>query len=133
MAQYYNYTAVASAWDNFKYLIDAYSDIPLDGVAVDEYGYIHLNTNLIVRGEEPAFRGRMYSKDMKKHYEENLNIDLDRLLFDMRYAPQNDEKVIIKAINTYFEVLRYFPLEVEKRVYEYSKKTFEKSKQWFEY
>lgn len=124
LAQYYNFTAVASAWDNFKYLIDAYSDIPLDGVAVDEYGYIHLNTNLIVRGEEPPFRGRMYSKDMKKHYEENLNIDLDRLLFDMRYAPQNDEKARIKAINTYFEVLRYFPLEVEKRVYEYSKKTF---------
>ena len=124
LAQHYNYTAVASEWGKFKDLIDAYADIPFDGIALDEYGYMHLNTRLVVSGEEPPFRGRMYSEDMKKYYEEVLNIDLDRMLFDMRYAPQNDEKVRIKAINTYFEVLRHFPLDIEKRVYDYSKKVF---------
>lgn len=124
LAQYYNYTAVYEDWDKFKELIDAYSDIPLDGVQMDEYGYLLLNTNLIEREEEPPFRGRMYAKCMKKYYDEELNIDLDELLFDMRYAPENEEQIRIKAINTYFEALRYFPLEVEKRVYDYAKKVF---------
>ena len=124
LAQYYNYTAVTEDWEKLKYLIDAYSDIPLDGITLDEYGYIYLNTKKIRLEEEPPFRGRIYSIGMKKYYEEELNIDLDRLLFDMRYAPANDEKVRIKAINTYFEKLRHFPLEVEKRVYDYAKKVF---------
>lgn len=124
LAQYYNRSSVSEDWDNLKELIDLYSDIPIDGVQMDEYGYLVLNTNLIYSGEEPPFRGRMYSRGMKKYYEEKLNIDLDRLLFDMRYAPEGDEKVRIKAINTYFEVLRHFPLEIEKKVYDYSKKIF---------
>lgn len=124
LAQYYNYTDVASEWENFKNLIDAYSDIPLDGVLVDEYGYLVLNTGLISGGQEPPFRGRMYSKAMKKYYSTNLNTNLDQLLFDMRYAPANNDKVRIKAINTYFETLRVFPLDIEKKVYEYSKKVF---------
>ncbi len=124
LAQYYNCTAVSDEWDNFKELIDAYSDIPLDGVQLDEYGYMVLNTNSIQRGEEPPFRGRMYSKGMKAYCEEKLNLDLDRLLFDMRYAPDSNDKVRIKAINTYFELLRVFPLEIEKKAYDYSKKVF---------
>ena len=40
LAQYYNYPSVADAWDNMKNLIDAYSDIPLDGLCLDEYGYM---------------------------------------------------------------------------------------------
>ena len=40
---------------------------------------------------------------MKRYYKEKLNIELDRVLFDMRYAPDNSEKIRIKAINTYFE------------------------------
>lgn len=124
LAQYYNCTSVSEDWNNFKNLIDAYSDISLDGIQLDEYGYLLLNTNQICSGEEPPFRGRMYSKGMKKHYEEKMGINLDRLLFDMRYAPQDNEKVRIRAINTYFEVLRYFPLDVEKKAYEYSKKIF---------
>lgn len=124
LAQYYNSYAVSDAWDEFKTLIDAYSDIPLDGVQMDEYGYMVLNTNSIGRGEEPPFRGRIYSKGMKAYYRDQHNLDLDRLLFDMRYAPDSDESVRIKAINTYFELLRVFPLEIEKKVYEYSKKVF---------
>ena len=124
LAQYYNFTAVSEEWGKLKELIDGYSDIPLDGVVMDEFGYLPLNTNPVCRGEEPPFRGRMYSKQMKQYYKDTLNIDLDRMLFDMRYAPLNDEKVRIRAINKYFEELRHFPLEVEKKVYAYSKKIF---------
>ena len=122
LAQYYNYPSVADAWDNMKNLIDAYSDIPLDGLCLDEYGYMLLNTSDM----ESEFRGRHYSKGMKRYYEEKSGIDLDRLLFDMRYAPEKKEKIRIKAINTYFEKLRVFPLEIEKKAYAYAKKLFGK-------
>ena len=72
-----------------KELIDSYADIPLDGIQLDEYGYLPLNTFDM----ESEFRGRQYSKGMKRYYNDKLNIDLDRLLFDMRFAPENDEKV----------------------------------------
>lgn len=124
LAQYYNCTAVSDEWDALKSLIDSYSDIPLDGVLMDEYGYILLNHRNIKQGIEPPFRGRIYSKGMKDYCQKNLNLDLDRLLFDMRYAKATDEKVRIKAINTYFEILRIFPLEIEKKVYHYAKKIF---------
>ena len=124
LAWFYNITAVTDDWEKHKRIIDDYSDIPLDGVIMDEYGYILLNTGPITRGQDAPFGGRIYSMGMKKKYSERWNIDLDRLLFDMRYAPESDESVRIKAINTYFEKLRVFPLEVEKKVYDYTKEVF---------
>lgn len=126
LAQYYNYQAVSDAWEDHKKIIDNYADIPFDGVIMDEYGYLLLNVSMIRKGEEPPFRGRIYSAGMKKYYREKLGIDLDRLLFDMRYAPDKNEKVRIQAINRYFETLRVFPLDVEKKVYRYAKKVFGK-------
>ena len=120
VAQYYNYPSMAEAWGEMKGLIDAYADIPLDGVQLDEYGYLFLNTADL--GSD--FRGRHYSVGMSRYYRNELGQELERLLFDMRYAPQGEEAVRIRAINTYFETLRVFPLEVEKKVYAYAKERF---------
>lgn len=120
LAQYYNYPSMADAWDNMKKLIYEYADIPLDGIQLDEYGYLLLNTSDM----ESEFRGRHYSEGMKRYYKDTLNTEIEKLLFDMRYAPENNEKVRIKAINTYFETLRVFPLEVEKKAYSYAKQVF---------
>lgn len=124
IAQYYNSVAVSDAVEHHLNLIEAYGDIGLNGIMMDEYGYLVLNTANIEAGTEEPFRGRIYSDGMKKHYAEEWGMDLDRLLFDMRYAPEADEKVRIKAINTYFEKLRVFPLIVENRVAEYCKEKF---------
>ncbi len=124
VCQYYNFWAVSEHFEYFKNVIDSYSDIPLDGITMDEYGYMVLNTNDIRSGKEPPFRGRIYSEGMRKYYENTLKTDMLRLMFDMRYAPENDEAVRIKAINTYFETLRVFPLDIERKVYDYAKKTF---------
>ena len=121
VAQYYNYSSMAEAWDTFHDIISAYADIPLDGIIFDEFGYMLLDLRYISK-----FRGRMYSKGMKRYYEDKLNIDLDKLLFDMRYAPKGNEEVRIKAINIYFETLRVFPLEIEKKAYAYAKELFGK-------
>ena len=121
VAQYYNSPSIAEFWDTLHDIITAYSDIPLDGILLDEFGYISLDLDM-----ESPFRGRLYSRGMKRYYEEKLNIDLDSLLFDMRYAPCGNEEVRIKAINTYFETLRVFPLEIEKKAYAYAKELFGK-------
>ena len=124
MAWFYNVTAVSDDWEYHKKLIDAYADIPFDGLFLDEYGYILLDTSNISKDPTGSFRGRIYSFGMKKTYTERWGLDMDRLLFDMRYAPEGNPDVRIRAINTYFEKLRVFPMEVEKQVYEYGKKVF---------
>lgn len=124
ISQYYNAIAVTDAWPEFKKQIDDYADIGLGGIMMDEYGYMVLNSVDIVKGKEEPFRGRTYSNGMKKYYEDKMGLDLDRLLFDMRYAPDNNESIKIKAINTYFETLRVFPLEIENKVAAYCKEKF---------
>ena len=121
-AQYYNYTQVfgGSQYEVFRKLMDGYADIPLDGIALDEFGYLYLDC----RGGQPPFRGRLYSTGMKKHFAERLSTDIDRLLFDMRYAPSNDDTVRIRAVNTYFRELKDPPAENERLVYEHAKKLF---------
>ena len=122
VAQYYNYTQVFgdSQAEIFCRVMDGYADIPLDGIALDEFGYLYLDC----RGDQPPFRGRLYSRGMKKHFAERLDTDIDRLLFDMRYAPSDDDSVRIRAINIYFRELRKPPAENERLVYEHAKKLF---------
>lgn len=102
-------------------LMDAYADIPFDGICMDERGFLSLNTSGVNCGTEEPFRGRIYSEGQRKYYAENLQLDLQRLLFDMRYAPQGDEKVRIKAINTYFDNLRVGTLKAEYGVAKHAK------------
>lgn len=124
VAQYYNSTAVTDAFTYHKKQLDSYSDIPLDAFLMDEYGYMVLNIWDVDTGNEEPFRGRIYSAGMKKYYAETLGLDLDRLIFDNFYAPESDERVRIRAINTYFETLRHFPLQIENQVYDYAKKLY---------
>lgn len=122
VAQYYNWPELfgASDWEERKALMDIYADIPMDGYAMDEYGYMLLDISNVINGKLPPFRSRFYSPAQKKYYLEKLNIDLDRMLFDMRYAPTGEEGVRIRAINYYFDHLRVPILEEEHRVAEYA-------------
>ena len=125
VAQYYNYTEAGEPqWQRCKYILDSYADIPLDGFGLDEFGMSYLNAYGVHEGLEEPFRGRRYSVGMNQYYQEVLGLDLKRLLFDMRYAPEAQEAVRIKAINIYFEKLRYFPLYTELRVAEYAKELY---------
>ncbi len=124
VAQYYNWPELfgASDWVERKALMDIYADIPMDGYAMDEYGYMMLNVSDVWSKALPPFRSRLYSPHQKAYYQEKLGIDLDRMLFDMRYAPACDDKVRIRAINNYFEHLRVPVLAEERRTAEYAKK-----------
>lgn len=124
IVQYFNYYEFFgdSHWLADKALMDAYADVPFDGICMDERGYLALNTSGISCGMEEPFRGRLYTEYQEKFFTEKLNIDLKRLLLDMRYAPENDEKIRIRAINIYFEQLRKPIVRNEWLVAEYAKK-----------
>ncbi len=123
IVQYYNSNECygTSAWTELKAKMDIYKDIPLDGICMDEYGYMMLDYG--VTNEKP-YRLRFYSKPQSDFFKEKYGINLEKLLFDMRYAPENNDSVRIKAINTYFDNLREPIIKIERNVADYAKKLF---------
>lgn len=119
--QYFNwYDCYGDAmFRQHKATMDMFADIPLDGYCMDEAGYMVLDSS---KSHEERDWFRMYSAAQRDYYENSLGIDLDRLLFDMRYAPENDEGVRIRAINRYFEEHQKQPVRIEWEVAEYEKK-----------
>ncbi len=126
VAQYGNWYELFGGrdWPARKALMDMYADIPFDGVCMDEYGYMLLNVDGVRRGELPPFRSRFYGEGQKEHYRKKFGLDLDRELFDMRYAPLGSDGVRIRAVNRYYEELRVPVLEEERRVADYARKLF---------
>ena len=95
-------------------IIEALSDAPLAGYYMDESGYLPLDTRNIRKGEAPPWRGRFFSQAMAVEWRRKHGGDLVRTRFDMRYAPDGNEGVRIRAINRYMEFMRMKPLEVER-------------------
>lgn len=125
-AQYYNWNELFgdSDWPERKALMDMYADVALDGVVMDEFGYMLLDTADVDSGRLPPFRSRFYSPAQKEWYRKKFGLDLDRELLNMRYVPEGEEKTRVAAINRYFDELREPVLREERRVAEYAKKLF---------
>ncbi len=108
--------------DDFK----AYGDIPFDAVGLDEYKNMTIARQPILQNTHDVFRERLYSLGMAKVMKETRGMDMDKILFDMRYAPQGLPAVRIKAINEYMRLLRTATLGVEAAVYDLGKKLYGK-------
>ena len=110
---------------NFRFqarIMDSLADVPLAGYYMDEAGYMSLNTSGVWSGKDPPWRGRYYSKAQADWWRETHGIDLKRLLFDMRHAPQGEDAVRIRAINAYMDVMRRQPCESERKMVEHQKR-----------
>ncbi len=105
--------------DYFRDALHRYADIPFDGTALDEFGYMMLKPQ-----REKPFRDRFYGHAFAAEYARRTGTSLERALFDMRYAPEGKREVRMRAINRYFDVMRDGPLVVERAFYDMSKKTF---------
>ncbi|MEP6746882.1 MAG: hypothetical protein ABJB86_04100 [Bacteroidota bacterium] len=103
-----------------------YADIPFDGIGLDEYKNMKISRQKILETNHDAFRERVYSPDMAKAMRRITGVDLDRVLFDMRYAPEGKPAVRIKAINEYMSLLRTATLGVESAMYDLGKKMYGK-------
>lgn len=109
---------------SFYRLMDAYSDIPFKGFALDEFAHMRVKPDWILKADKEKFTIRHYSLAMKTKYEDVYDRNLDEDLFRMRYSPQNDDTEKIKAVNCYMELMRKGPLESETAIVRYAKKVF---------
>jgi hypothetical protein len=115
--------AYALMLDDFK----AYGDIPFDGIALDEYKNMTIARQPVLESAHDSFRSRLYSLGMAKKMKAVTGMDMDRVLFDMRYAPQGNPGIRMRAINEYMRLLRTATLGVEAAVYDLGKKLYGKN------
>lgn len=104
--------------------IDAYSDIPLDGIMLDEYKNWALMPPWQLMFRLGDVRNRLYSKHLGDELERRTGEPAGLTLLNMRYAPQGRPEVRMKAINDYMDLVREGPMRVENAVYERSKEVF---------
>ena len=99
--------------------LDQYRDIPLDGTALDEFGYIVPPWPLT-----QPFRDRIGGKAFAETYERETGMNFVTALFNMRYSPAGHPEVRIEAIDKYWKHLREGPLAIEQEFYRYSRQLF---------
>lgn len=96
--------------------IDFYADVPLDGTALDEFGYSDTPQPLIGN-----FRDRLAGKAFAATFERETGMNFTETLFNMRYSPVGHPEVRIRAIDLYWDHLRNGPLRIEEETYRYSR------------
>ena len=109
--------------DDFK----AYGDIPFDAIGLDEYKNMTISRQPILEMAHDTFRSRLYSLGMAKQMKINTGMDMDKVLFDMRYAPADNPAVRMRAINEYMRLLRTATLGVEAAMFDLGKKLYGKN------
>lgn len=99
--------------------IDQYRGIPLDGTALDEFGYVRIPMTPV-----QPWRGQLAGDAFAAHFKQFTGQDLTKILFDSRYAPAGHPEVRIRAIDIYWDFLRTGPLRIEREFYNYSRQVF---------
>ena len=99
--------------------IDQYRDVPLDGTALDEFGYVRVP----MTPTEP-YRGQFSGKAFAAEFHRATGLDLTQTLFETRYAPAGHPGVTIRAIDEYWDFLRKGPLLIEQQFFDHSREVF---------
>jgi hypothetical protein len=100
-------------------VIDEYRDIPLDGTALDEFGYIR-----IPMVPQTPWRGHFAGHAFAARFQQATGMPLEQALFAIRYAPAGHPEVRIRAIDEYWDFFRKGPLGVENEFFQYSRQVF---------
>jgi len=100
-------------------VIDEYRDVPLDGTALDEFGYIR-----IPMVPTTPWRGHFAGHAFAAGFQQTTGMPLVQALFATRYAPAGHPEVRIRAIDEYWDFFRKGPLGVENEFFQYSRKVF---------
>ena len=112
------------AIDKIVNIMKSYKDIPFDAIGLDEYTNLKLLATWELQKSKDRLRERLYSLDMAKKYKNLYHTDLEKTLFDMRYAPEGHPEIRIKAINFYMDIMRKGTLNVETAMYDNAKSIF---------
>jgi len=123
---FYNYSSNHSADASQRIIkaLQAYSDIPFDGVALDEYTNLRVTPIWELNKKNEIFRERSFSLAMANEFLVKYNKPLDKVLFDMRFAPEGNPEIRIQAINYYMDIMRDGVMHVENAVRNSAKHIF---------
>ena len=123
---YYNYCSnhSAEAVSNLTQALKAYSDIPFDGVGLDEYTNMRVATTWELKKINEVFRERPFSLAMAEKLKTTTGMEMDKTLLDMRYAPLGKPEVRIKATNNYMAVMRSGTMNLERIIYDKGKEFY---------
>lgn len=97
--------------------LNEYRDVPLDGTALDEFGYTRLLGN-------PPWRGLFAGGHFQSRFEASTGLKLPETLFAMSYVPTGHPEQRIKAIDEYWDFLRSGPLRIENAFFDYSRTVY---------
>jgi hypothetical protein len=125
-AHYYRYGDLFGPWhmDRYGEALRQYGGIAFDGTALDEFGYFYLPAPWDRTPATPPVRERFYGRAMAEFFRQHTGVEMERALFDMRYAPDGQPEVRAVAINRYFDVHRQGPLRIERFFRDRSRETF---------
>ncbi|UKJ07963.1 hypothetical protein [Solitalea lacus] len=115
----YNPEAVARLTNTLK----IYSEIPFDGVGLDEYTNLPVIPAWELKNGN-VFRERPYSLSMDSVFKAKTGLNLVQTFFDMRYAPVGNPGIRAKAINNYMAVMRSGTMGLETEIYRAGKLYF---------
>lgn len=123
---YYNFCSnhCPEVVENLTQVLKAYSDIPFDGVGLDEYTNMRVSPTFELKKTNDVFRGRTYSLGMAEKMTATSGLKPEQVLFNMRYAPLGESEVRIKAINHYMDAMRSGTLAIETAIYDQGKAVF---------
>ena len=98
---------------SFHGLLADLAPVGFDSFVLDEF------RNITIRHQCDCFRDRLSGKAFSAWVEANTGTKMRELLFAMRYAPEGQESVRIRAINQYFSLMRQGPRRIERIFSEY--------------
>ncbi len=105
----------------------AYADIPFDAIGLDEYKNLKISMQKFLEKGNDVFRERPYSLAMAQKMQATTGLNLNRVLFDMRYAPAGKPELRMNAINQYMGLIRTATLGIEAAMYDLGKKMYGKN------
>ena len=114
----------AEAVNNLTQALKIYSDIPFDGVGLDEYTNMRVSTTWELKKNNDVFRGRPYSLPMGEELKAATGSEPEKVLLDMRYAPDGKPEIRIRAINNYMAVMRSGTMKMERTIYDKGKEFY---------
>ena len=127
MAEFY-YNSISNfspeAVEQTVKFINAYSDIPFDGIMLDEYSNYRIIPPWLMKFKFDNFRLRSYSFPMAKELQVKTGLPAETTLFNMRYAPAGEPEIRIKAINDYMDLMRRGAMHVEDAMYKRAKELY---------
>ena len=119
VAHYYQYPDLfgPKLIEDFREIIDFYKDSGFDSFVLDEF------KNLTIQGpwSNYQFRDRYYGDHFKRYFRNQTDKNLNQILFDMRYCPENQDNIRITAINLYFDIFRHSTKMFETFMVEYTR------------